>query len=83
MTIYRYILGCMTPRKKVPFFTKLDPELREALRRYKVAVGVPEAEQVDRALREWLGERAEAWPLPKVNGAMKADRKRAPTRKRP
>ena len=27
----------MSARKKVPFFTKLDPELREALRRYKAA----------------------------------------------
>src|SRR5207244_11775250 len=62
----------MTPRKKVPFFTKLDPELRQALRDYKIAVGVPEAEQVDRALREWLGERADAWPLvsPKVEALL-------------
>ena len=72
----------MTPRKKIPFFTKLDPELREALRRYKTVVGVPEAEQIDRALREWLGERAEAWPLPSPKGAMKSARKRAGTRKR-
>ena len=64
----------MTPRQKVPFFTKLDPELREALRRYKADVGVPEAQQVDRALREWLGKR---------KGVMKAERKRAGTRKRP
>jgi hypothetical protein len=73
----------MTPRKKVSYFTKLDPELREALRRYKTAVGVPEAEQIDRALREWLGERADAWPVPKLKGGLKADRKRARTRKRP
>lgn len=57
----------MMPRKKVPYFTKLDPELREALRRYKADVGVPEAEQIDRALRQWLAER----------GVMKANRKRA------
>jgi len=63
----------MTPRKKVPFFTKLDPELREALRRYKTEVGVPEAEQIDRALREWLGER----------GVVKSERKRVAARKRP
>jgi hypothetical protein len=73
----------MTPRKKVPYFTKLDPELREALRRYKAAVGVPEAEQIDRALREWLGERADAWPVPKLKGDQKTGRKRAVTRKRP
>ncbi len=63
----------MTPRKKVPFFTKLDPELREALRRYKADVGVPEAEQVDRALRDWLT----------AKGVIKSGRKRAATRKRP
>lgn len=56
----------MSPRKKVPYFTKLDPELREAMRRYKEAVGVPEAQQIDRALREWLGERPEAWRMPKA-----------------
>ena len=55
----------MSPRKKVPYFTKLDPELREAMRRYKEVVGVPEAQQIDRALREWLGERAEAWSPPR------------------
>jgi hypothetical protein len=81
-----YLLGRMTPRHKVAYFTKLDPELREALRRYKTAVGVPEAQQIDRALREWLGERPEAWPLPRVKGArgaMKSGRKRVATRKRP
>ena len=55
----------MTTRKKIGYFTKLDPDLREALRRYKAAIGVPEAEQIDRALREWLGERPEAWPVPR------------------
>ena len=65
----------MTPRKKVPYFTKLDPELREALRRYKAVVGVPEAEQIDRALREWLGERAEAWLAPR--GRKPTPKKRA------
>jgi hypothetical protein len=72
----------MTPRKKAPFFTKLDPELREAMRRYKEVVGVPEAQQVDRALREWLGERAEAWPVPTTKGVVKADRQRARARTR-
>ncbi len=46
----------MPPRKK-GYYTKLDPEVREGLRRYKVEVGVPEAEQIDRALRAWLVER--------------------------
>lgn len=72
----------MTPKNKRPFYTKLDPDLREAMRRYKAAVGVPEAQQVDRALREWLGERAEAWPMPSPKGVRKAYRKRASTRKR-
>jgi hypothetical protein len=67
----------MTARKKVPYFTKLDPKLREALRRYKAAIGVPEAEQIDRALRQWLGERPEAWPLAK---ARRGTRKKAGTR---
>jgi hypothetical protein len=53
------------PQKKVAYFTKLDPELREAMRRYKASVGVPEAQQIDRALREWLSGRAEAWPRKK------------------
>ena len=61
----------MTPRKKVPFFTKLDPELREALRRYKADVGVPEAEQIDRALREWLVERGVIKPAPARTGTRK------------
>jgi hypothetical protein len=47
--------------KKIGWYTKLDPELREAMRRYKDLVGVPEAQQVDRALREWLAQRPEAW----------------------
>lgn len=47
----------MTPSQKVPFFTKLDPALRDDLRRYKAAQGVPEAEQVDRALRGWFNSR--------------------------
>ena len=47
----------MAPSSKVPFFTKLDPALRDDLRRYKAAQGVPEAEQVDRALRGWFNSR--------------------------
>ena len=70
------------PQTKVAYFTKLDPELREAMRRYKAAVGVPEAQQIERALREWLGERPEAWPAPKIGGKTEADRRRARTRRR-
>jgi hypothetical protein len=47
----------MTPRRKVPFYTKIDPDLKAALRRFKDDVGVPEAQQIDRALRAWLGAR--------------------------
>jgi len=59
-------------KKKVGYFTKMDPALREAMRRFKVTTGVPEAQQIDRALREWLGERADAWPLPKPARKKKA-----------
>jgi hypothetical protein len=61
---------------KQPFYTKLDPALRIAMRRFKQRTGVPEAQQIDRALREWLGERADAWPLPK------ATRRKATTRRK-
>ena len=57
----------MNRRKKIGYYTKIDPALREAMRRYKADVGVPEAVQIDRALRAWLTER----------GVMKAERKRA------
>jgi hypothetical protein len=79
--IYWYILGHMTPRKKQPFFTKLDPELRAAMRRYKTAVGVPEAQQIERALMEWLGERPEAWPLPEQKGTTARKHKTARKKK--
>lgn len=52
----------MSPRKKkIGYYTKLDPQLREAMRRYKENVGVPEAQQIERALKAWLRERPEAW----------------------
>jgi hypothetical protein len=51
---------------KIPYFTKLSRDVREAMRRYKAVVGVPEAQQIDRALREWLDDKPEAWaPVPK------------------
>jgi hypothetical protein len=71
----------MAPNK-IGYFTKINPELRQAMRRYKEAVGVPEAQQVERALMEWLSERPDAWPLPKIGGVKKAARKRAATRRR-
>jgi hypothetical protein len=69
----------MTPRKKIGYFTKLDPELREAMRRFKEATGVPEAQQIDRALRDWLDDKSDAW---EIEGVAKAARKRAATRRR-
>jgi len=71
----------MAPSRKIPYFTKLDRELREALRRYKTNVGVPEAVQIDRALRAWLGERPEAWERLGVENEKRAGR-RADTRRR-
>lgn len=65
---------------KVGYFTKLDPVLRAAMRRYKEAVGVPEAQQIERALREWLADRPEAWPTKESGGVTKAPRLRARTR---
>jgi hypothetical protein len=61
----------MKQRKKIGYYTKIDPALREAMRRYKTDVGVPEAVQIDRALRAWLTER----------GVIESERKRALTRK--
>lgn len=70
------------PQTKIAYFTKLDRDLREAMRRYKEAVGVPEAQQIERALREWLGQRPEAWSLatPKVRNARAVPVSKAPTR---
>lgn len=61
----------MTPRKLTTFF--IDPDLSEGLKTVKARDGVPEAEQIRRAVREWLTKR----------GVLKAERKRAATRKRP
>jgi hypothetical protein len=48
------------------------------LRRYKAAIGVPEAEQIDRALREWLGERPESGfaPVAKNEKSKSSSRRR-------
>jgi hypothetical protein len=67
---------------KVGYFTKLDPELREAMRRYKEAVGVPEAQQIERALREWLRARPEAWAPAPMKAVAKASRPRQRRRER-
>ncbi len=42
----------MTPRKLQNFY--LDPELSEGLKAVKDRDGISEAEQVRRAIREWL-----------------------------
>jgi len=67
------------PNNKQPFYTKLSPDVRAAMQRYKAALGVPEAAQVDRALRQWLAARPEAWPVPEP--AKRTTRKRTSTTK--
>ena len=61
----------MKTQKKEAFFTKIDPELRDAMRRYKADMGVPEAQQVDRALRQWLAERGVIKPITKSTSRVK------------
>jgi hypothetical protein len=61
----------MSPRKLYNFY--IDPELAAGLKRVKARDGVPEGESIRRALAEYLEKK----------GAMKAERKRAATRKRP
>jgi hypothetical protein len=51
---------------------RIDEELLEGLRAYYAQEGVPISEQVRRAIRMWL----------EAKGVMKAERKRAATRKR-
>lgn len=60
----------VTPRARYTFF--IDPEQREGLRAIKVREGIPESEQIRRAVDEWLKKR----------GDTKTERKRASTRKR-
>ncbi len=61
----------MTPKKSYHFM--IDSELDAALKRMKERDGIPEGEQIRRALREWLRKK----------GVMKAERKRVVARKRP
>ena len=58
---------------KKPYSVKLDLDLLEAIRAIKISEGIPESEQIRRGIRLWLESK----------GVMKADRKRAVTRKRP
>ena len=61
------------PRTRTSLF--LDDELRDGLKALKERDGIPEAEAVRRAIREFLEARGIA--------VTKTERKRAATRKRP
>ena len=61
----------MAPRKLYTF--AIDPELAAALKKVKAKDGVGESEQIRRALRASFLKK----------GVIKAERKRAATRKRP
>jgi hypothetical protein len=61
----------MTHLRQTAF--RLEADLLEALQEIKRRDGVPVSEQVRRALQAWVESK----------GVMKAERKRAPTRKRP
>jgi hypothetical protein len=57
---------------KVRYNLMLENHQRDALRRIKEREGIPESEQIRRALDEWLERK----------GELKTDRKRAAARKR-
>jgi hypothetical protein len=59
----------MTPRRKYSFW--IDDEQAEGLKAIKDRDGVLESEQIRRAINDWLQKK----------GVMKAERKRAVTRK--
>ena len=61
----------MTPLRQTAF--RIDSNLLEALQAIKRRDGVPVSEQVRRALQVWVESK----------GVMKAERRRASTRKRP
>jgi hypothetical protein len=61
----------MTPVRKVATF-RIDEDLVEAMQRLQERDGIPSSEQIRRALRPWL----------EAKGVMKAERKRAATRRR-
>jgi hypothetical protein len=64
------MLPSVTPRKLYNFY--IDPELAQGLKALKERDGAPEAESVRRAVREYLERQ----------GVIRAERKRAATRKR-
>lgn len=61
----------MTPERRVATF-RIDDDLLEAMRSLQERDGMPLSEQIRRALRPWL----------ETKGVIKAERKRAGTRKR-
>lgn len=67
----RVRVGLVTPRQRYTFF--IDEEQRKAIAEIKERVGISESEQIRRAVSAWIEK----------NGVVKADRKRASTRKRP
>jgi hypothetical protein len=64
----------VTPRKRYTFF--IDDEIAVGLKALKERDGISESEAVRRAIAEFLAAR-------RINVGTKAERKRAPTRKRP
>jgi len=64
----------MSPRRRVSFF--LDDDLETGLKTLKEKVGIPQAEAIRRAIREYLERQGVAIDP-------RAERKRAVTRKRP
>lgn len=64
----------MSPRRRVSFF--LDDDLETGLKTLKGKIGIPQAEAIRRAIREYLERQGVAIDS-------KTERKRAVTRKRP
>jgi hypothetical protein len=65
-------LSHMALTRKIATF-RLDDELLEGLKAVQERDGIPPSEQARRAIRMWL----------EAKGVLKAERKRAATRKRP
>ncbi len=64
----------VSPRRRVSFF--LDSDLDAGLKVLKQRVGIPQAEAIRRAIADYLERQS-------VGVDLKAERKRASTRKRP
>jgi hypothetical protein len=64
-------LSAVTPRNRYTFF--IDDDQRGVLRAIKARDGIPESEQIRRAVKAWTEDK----------GVAKADRKRAATHRRP